>query len=421
MSVFVDIHVQQSYPFSNLNRDYYNAPKVMNFGGVPRLRVSSQSLKRTVRINHNSSVRTGQFASYLAKSLLRNNQGWSEPGAHLAGLLAAASFSPEVESSRKAYKQKKRTFIGSSTRDAILDYLYARQPDIETQASDSKNNDSIEQLFRLGKYANNQNEQLIDSSGVKKFVTIRYSDGTGANKEDRAEVSDKFDADIVEIITKGVDPSVALYGRFVAEDKSNKETAKVDSALRVAHAFTTHRAVAEEDFWVLADDMMDEESTVGSSNMGSDLFGTGVFYRYATIDVEQLVENLNGDLTIARQVVQDFLTLFETATPSGKQTQTAALSHPSLTHIQVRTDAPMNGANAFETPVTGTSGFIKESAKVFDEYVGQSNERTTANHVEFLGYVPFGIDKPLNLGEQHTVEELISEATDAAFGVVEGK
>jgi len=48
MSRFIQLHVLTSYPPSNLNRDDLGRPKSAIVGGVSRLRVSSQSLKREV-------------------------------------------------------------------------------------------------------------------------------------------------------------------------------------------------------------------------------------------------------------------------------------------------------------------------------------------------------------------------------------
>src|SRR5690625_4462902 len=46
MSRFIQIHTLTSYPPANLNRDDLGRPKTAMMGGVERLRVSSQSLKR---------------------------------------------------------------------------------------------------------------------------------------------------------------------------------------------------------------------------------------------------------------------------------------------------------------------------------------------------------------------------------------
>jgi CRISPR system Cascade subunit CasC len=46
----IELHILQSYPVSCLNRDDVGAPKSAVFGGAPRARISSQCLKRAVRL-----------------------------------------------------------------------------------------------------------------------------------------------------------------------------------------------------------------------------------------------------------------------------------------------------------------------------------------------------------------------------------
>ena len=49
MSRFLQLHFLTVYPPSNPNRDDQGRPKTASFGGAPRLRLSSQSIKRAVR------------------------------------------------------------------------------------------------------------------------------------------------------------------------------------------------------------------------------------------------------------------------------------------------------------------------------------------------------------------------------------
>ena len=49
MADFLQLHLLTAYGPSNLNRDDTGRPKSVVFGGAPRLRVSSQSLKRAWR------------------------------------------------------------------------------------------------------------------------------------------------------------------------------------------------------------------------------------------------------------------------------------------------------------------------------------------------------------------------------------
>src|SRR4051812_21223561 len=46
---FIDIHILQTVPPSNLNRDDTGSPKSAYYGGVQRSRVSSQAWKRATR------------------------------------------------------------------------------------------------------------------------------------------------------------------------------------------------------------------------------------------------------------------------------------------------------------------------------------------------------------------------------------
>ena len=42
-SLFIDVHILQTVPPSNINRDDTGSPKSARFGGVKRARVSSQA------------------------------------------------------------------------------------------------------------------------------------------------------------------------------------------------------------------------------------------------------------------------------------------------------------------------------------------------------------------------------------------
>ena len=47
--MLIELHLLQSFPVSNLNRDDIGQPKTVRFGGYPRGRISSQCLKRAAR------------------------------------------------------------------------------------------------------------------------------------------------------------------------------------------------------------------------------------------------------------------------------------------------------------------------------------------------------------------------------------
>ena len=56
LRLFLDIHVLQSVPPSNINRDDTGSPKSAIYGGVRRARVSSQAWKRAARKHFESTL-----------------------------------------------------------------------------------------------------------------------------------------------------------------------------------------------------------------------------------------------------------------------------------------------------------------------------------------------------------------------------
>ena len=65
--MFVELHMIQNFAPSCLNRDDTNAPKDCEFGGYRRARISSQCLKRAIRMNPEFSKVIGQECSNRTK------------------------------------------------------------------------------------------------------------------------------------------------------------------------------------------------------------------------------------------------------------------------------------------------------------------------------------------------------------------
>jgi CRISPR system Cascade subunit CasC len=157
---------------------------------------------------------------------------------------------------------------------------------------------------------------------------------------------------------------INLFGRMLAELPG----AEVDGTVQVAHAFTTHSTNTEVDFFTAVDDLNPDEMR-GSGHMNSAEFSSGVFYRYASLDIAGLGGNL-GDTGSAAELSTAFLRAFISAMPTGKQNSTAAYTIPDLAYIAVRADRPVSLAPAFETPVkmTGEGGFAARSRDALSRY-----------------------------------------------------
>ncbi len=148
---------------------------------------------------------------------------------------------------------------------------------------------------------------------------------------------------------------------------------RVDGAVQVAHAFTTHNTEPEVDFFTAVDDVAELAADAGSGHMNTAEFSAGVFYRYASINIAELLENLDGDRDQARELVEAFCTALIESLPEAKKNSTAPFTIPDLVYVAVRNDRPVSLASAFEQPVRPApdSGCSAPSRQVFAEYTEQ--------------------------------------------------
>lgn len=159
-----------------------------------------------------------------------------------------------------------------------------------------------------------------------------------------------------------VSPSIdmALFGRMVAADA----TLNFDAAAQVAHAISTHAVHNEYDYFTAVDDLnQDEES--GAGHLGTVEFNSATLYRYATVNVIELHKNLGNQTSDA---VKCFAETFIKTMPTGKQNTFANRTLPDFVYITLRNDQPINLVGAFEKPVSGVNGYLKESEDRFKEY-----------------------------------------------------
>ncbi len=321
MKTFIEIHALQNFAPSNLNRDDTGAPKDAFFGGTRRARVSSQCLKRAIREYFKAqnkdwvADRTKRVVDALVDRLsevLKDHNDFSAE--NLFKAIEAAVNSLGGKKTVKVDKEKKTTDV----------LLFLSQKEI----------DSLAQTIK---------ESFADLLKAKLPEPVIKSLNDAIDGEDRSRLS--------------VD--VALFGRMLAVMPDKNQYA----ACQVAHAISTHSVEREFDFYTAVDDRKPEDTT-GADMMGTIEFNSACFYRYAVVDWEKLVANLQGNTTLAEKGLQAFLDGFVIAEPTGKQNSFAAHNPPEFISISVsRNTAPRNLANAFETPIYAKGkSLTKESA-----------------------------------------------------------
>jgi CRISPR system Cascade subunit CasC len=164
-----------------------------------------------------------------------------------------------------------------------------------------------------------------------------------------------------EALTESPSVDIALFGRMVASDPS----LNFDAAAQVAHSISTHEVRNEYDYFTAVDDCAREDNA-GAGHLGTVEFHSATLYRYATVNVRELEENLKSDTT---QAVKGFVKAFLLSMPTGKQNTFANRTVPDFAYITLRTDQPVNLAGAFEKPMyTRQDGYVEKSVQALKEY-----------------------------------------------------
>ncbi|WP_075182183.1 type I-E CRISPR-associated protein Cas7/Cse4/CasC [Pantoea sp. 1.19] len=319
MNNFINFHVLISHSPSCLNRDDMNMQKEAIFGGRRRVRISSQSLKRAMR-------KSDYYRQHIGESSIRTiHLELLRPTVQAA---LAGKYSPEVIDTTLTLLSGKTVDASKEiTADAVSPWLLDEIDWYCQQVSDPAN-------AGLG-------------MDVKKWAKLLKEQLSGL----RANLNSAVD--------------IALSGRMATSGLMS-ELGKVDGALSLAHAITTHAVASDIDWFTAVDDL--KEST-GASHVGTQEFSAGVFYRYASLNLRQLQENLGGAsreqvLSLAAHLAH----LLATEVPGAKQHSFAAFNPADLVMVNF-SDVPVSLANAFENPVKPASdGYLHPSITAFNTY-----------------------------------------------------
>ena len=155
---------------------------------------------------------------------------------------------------------------------------------------------------------------------------------------------------------------MALFGRMVADDPS----LNYDAAAQVAHSISTHTVQNEFDYFTAVDDCAPEDNA-GAGHLGTVEYNSATLYRYATVNVLELVRTLGAEQ--AAQTVRAFGEAFIRSMPTGKQNSFANRTLPDAVYITLRQDQPVNLCGAFEKPVRKSEeGYAEPSKMALKQY-----------------------------------------------------
>lgn len=309
MTTFIQLHFLTAYPPANLNRDDLGRPKTAMLGGTTRLRVSSQSLKRTWRksdifvtaLNASLGSRTTRVGDETYKKLVAANvadEKATEVARKVAERFGKVEAGAPAEPNRKT---KKRNEAAASEPGAI----------------------QTNQLVHITPHEWHLIEELVKKVAAGHTPTEPEYDAVRSNGHGAVDV--------------------ALFGRMLADAPSSN----VEAAAQVAHAISVHKVTVEDDFFTAVDDLKPRTDDLGAGHMGNVEFAAGVLYHYVCINRDLFLKNLDGNAELAASALRSLAEAALTTSPSGKQNSFGSRARASYCLAEKGTQQPRSLIAAF--------------------------------------------------------------------------
>lgn len=391
VKTIVDVHVLQTVPPSNLNRDDTGSPKSAYFGGVLRSRVSSQAWKRATRLAFTDlldpqelGTRTKRVAKLITDRIKERDSSISDEQAwQLVTEIISVATGRKLEAPKRKTKGKGDETEDGSTEpeSAYLMFLSARQCDALAELA-LEGRDDIKSFLK----------DKETKERAKSLGNTRHS----------------------------VD--IALFGRMVADGAD----VNVDAAAQVAHALSVHGIEPESDYYTAVDDLRGEAEP-GAGMIGTIEFNSATLYRYAALDVDQLQRNLGAGLREdedrtqpVRRAVEAFLHGFVESMPTGKVNTFGNNTLPEAVVVKLRARRPLSFVSAFEEPVQASedagTGYLRDASQRLAQHVPQLEASYGADTDTDTWVMRVGEPtEPLaQLGSEVTLPQLAEQASTAA-------
>jgi CRISPR system Cascade subunit CasC len=350
----IEIHILQNFAPANLNRDDTGSPKDCEFGSFRRGRVSSQCQKRADRLYfqrhelipaQHRAERTKRLVSETAEQLVK--AGKEKAAAERAARVAVTAVLPKTGPDNNGeVKTPYLLFLG---RDEIRRFTELVSEHFEALATPPP--------------------AAAEPAAAEAPARRRGRGRATGQAAQGPTLPEGFEKAVKGLLDGGKAADLALFGRMLADLPEQN----IEAACQVAHAISTNRIHRMEmDYYTAVDDLKPED-TAGADMIGTVEFNSSCFYRYANLDLDQLLKNLQGDGELARMTVEAFLEAFVHAIPTGKQNTFAAHNPPSLVFALLREGQPVSLANAFVKPVTPSNGdsLVEKSIGALDGFYGR--------------------------------------------------
>lgn len=347
MSKFIQFHTLTSWSSVLLNRDQAGLAKRMPYGGAVRGRISSQCQKRAM-----------QFA------------GGEHDLANIDGLDLGTRSRMLVDSIMGGLAEGRDPIAVDAVRDAFNTYIYGNA-DLDKRQALLMGEAETRYLTSLMRTALDKAPEVeitkkgkeSDDDAKKRAIgdmcdADNYT-GSGNNKKRKNFTK------LIEGATVPESLRSALFGRMVTSDAMSQ----MEAAIYVKQAMTVSELESEVDFLVAVDELVER----GTAGMFDAELISGLYYRYAVLDVGQALTNLGGDKAAAAEVARRLAYLFTTVTPGAKKGSTAPFARADFVMTEIGNTQPRSLDGAFWKPLAASSG-LDGAVQSLTDYVTDQDD-----------------------------------------------
>ena len=322
--MLVEIHMIQNHAPSNLNRDDTGSPKDCLFGEIPRARISSQCIKRSIRRSpvfqtEMKDIPMG-MRTRLLPALVKDELLARGVAADIAEIAAkkATGFGTKEGTERDEINTAQIMFLSPDDVKLVTDVLH----------------DAIKKSKTKEAFAKVEASALQKEAGKRGWTPIT--------------------------------PDIALFGRMT----TSAAFLDIQASMQVAHAISTNKVDNKFDYFTAVDDkkgQVGDTDDLGAGMIGDVEFNSACYYKYFTLDTDGFVANivppdatkdqLASGKDVLKKTVRAFFKAAVFTTPSGKQNTFAAHQLPDAILVEVRAQkTPVSYANAFVEPARPHDG-----------------------------------------------------------------
>jgi CRISPR system Cascade subunit CasC len=380
---YIDFHVIQNVPSSNINRDDTGTPKTALYGGYRRARVSSQAWKHAIREDFKGLLSTEDLG-------VRTK--------YVPGLIAEKII-------------EKRPDLEDSALGLAQDVLF-KGVGIKKDEGKRKGEDEGRPATSYLVFISNR-----EVSGLSDVAISWADEGYVPGGDDKGTIDKKRMKKDCEQVFHGAQAiDIALFGRMLADAPQ----LNTDASCQVAHAISVDAVTQEYDYFTAVDECASEDNA-GAAMLDTVTFNSSTLYRYATINLDSLVEQL-GDTEAAARAVCAFAEAFVRAMPSGKQNSFANRTLPKAVLVSINDVQPFNAVGAFERPVRSKddASVSRQAASLLGTFVKDAEEAYDIAPVKSWNIVEGeGVPELDEVAERVTLGKLTSALHDEVLSLVE--